>query len=68
MAKSLLKNSGVYSFLVEARDQDGNGPYNHTAHVQITVLEATNSPPYWVIPPDQNMTVTVLEVRIVVIS
>ncbi|XP_052071538.1 protocadherin Fat 4-like isoform X2 [Mytilus californianus] len=61
VAKSLLRNSGVYTFIVQARDQDGNGPYTHTAHVQITVLEATNSPPRWVIPPDQNMTVSVLE-------
>lgn len=62
VAKSLLRNSGVYTFIVQARDQDGNGPYTHTAHVQITVLEATNSPPRWIIPPDQNMTVSVLEV------
>ncbi|XP_071128543.1 cadherin-87A-like isoform X4 [Mytilus edulis] len=61
VAKSLLRNSGVYTFIVQARDQDGSGPYTHTAHVQITVLEATNSPPRWIIPPDQNMTVSVLE-------
>ena len=64
VAKSLLRNSGVYSFIVTAQDEDGNGPYTHTAFVKITVLEATNSPPRWIIPPDQNMTVHVLEVKI----
>ena len=54
----------MYSFIVTAQDEDGNGPYTHTAFVEIKVLEATNSPPRWIIPPDQNMTVPVLEVKI----
>lgn len=59
--KSLLRNAGIYRFVVTAQDEDGNGPYTHTAYVEITVLEATNSPPRWVIPPIQNMTISVLE-------
>jgi hypothetical protein len=60
--KSLLRNSGTYVFRVMARDEGGVGPYNSTAKVTIIVLEATNSPPEWTIPPVDNMTITVLEV------
>lgn len=45
-----------------ARDEGGSGPFNSTAKVTIIVLEATNSPPEWTIPPLDNMTINVLEV------
>lgn len=63
MNKGLLRNSGTYVFYVMARDEGGVGPFNSTAKVTIIVLEATNSPPEWTIPPVDNMTITVLEVR-----
>ncbi|XP_056018521.1 cadherin-87A-like [Ostrea edulis] len=59
--KGLLRNSGTYVFYVMARDEGGVGPFNSTAKVTIIVLEATNSPPEWTIPPVDNMTITVLE-------
>ncbi|XP_062622203.1 cadherin-87A-like [Saccostrea cucullata] len=59
--KSLLRNSGTYVFYVMARDENGSGPFNSTAKVTIIVLEATNSPPEWTIPPLDNMTINVLE-------
>nr|XP_022319460.1 cadherin-23-like isoform X1 [Crassostrea virginica] len=61
VGKSLLRNSGTYVFHVMARDEGGNGPFNSTAKVTIVVLEATNSPPEWTIPPVDNMTINVLE-------
>lgn len=64
VGKSLLRNSGTYVFHVMARDEGGNGPFNSTAKVTIVVLEATNSPPEWTIPPVDNMTINVLEVLI----
>lgn len=60
--RSLLRNSGTYIFHIMARDEGGSGPFNSTAKVTIIVLEATNSPPEWTIPPIDNMTINVLEV------
>lgn len=60
--RSLLRNSGTYVFHIMARDEGGSGPFNSTAKVTIIVLEATNSPPEWTIPPLDNMTINVLEV------
>ncbi|XP_021356989.1 cadherin-23-like isoform X1 [Mizuhopecten yessoensis] len=59
--KSLLRNSGVYSFNVTATDMDGQGPFSATASVKITVLQATNSYPEWRTPPFANMSIDVLE-------
>nr|XP_034314660.1 cadherin-87A isoform X2 [Crassostrea gigas] len=59
--RSLLRNSGTYVFHIMARDEGGSGPFNSTAKVTIIVLEATNSPPEWTIPPLDNMTINVLE-------
>ncbi|KAK6187126.1 hypothetical protein SNE40_005218 [Patella caerulea] len=60
--KSLVGRSGEYRFEVEVRDRDGVPLYlTATATVIITVLPATNSPPVWVYPPYENMTIDVLE-------
>ncbi|XP_050390915.1 cadherin-87A [Patella vulgata] len=60
--KPLVGRSGDYTFEVEVRDKDGVPNYlTAKATVVITVLPATNSPPRWVFPPYENMTIDVLE-------
>ncbi|XP_071106393.1 cadherin-87A-like [Haliotis cracherodii] len=60
--QSLRDKAGTYVFYVMAKDLNGEAAgLNDTAKVTIIVLEATNSPPVWVIPPRQNYSIEVLE-------
>jgi len=63
--KSLVHNVGTYRFFVEARDDLGRG-FSANASVTVIVKPSANSPPVWVIPPIDNMTISVLEVLCVV--
>ena len=53
----------TYKFQVEARDEDGQGPFSSYANVTVHVLPAGNTAPIWVVPPRDNETIYVLEVR-----
>ncbi len=59
--RSLNGSSGIYNLTVVVRSTDG-GNVQDIATVQITVLEATNSPPVWIFPNELNQTLDVLEV------
>lgn len=63
--KSLVFYTGTYMFQVEARDEDGQGPFRGYANITIIVLPAANTAPVWVIPPKDNETIYVLEVSII---
>ena len=52
----------TYKFQVEARDEDGQGPFSSYANVTVHVLPAGNTAPIWVVPPRDNETIYVLEV------
>ena len=60
--KDLVRNVGTYKFNVQARDLRGAG-FPANASVTVIVKPSSNSPPEWVIPPIDNMTIYVLEVR-----
>lgn len=59
--KNLVHHTGTYLFYVQATDNLGTGCTRNTS-VKVTVNPSANSPPVWVIPPVDNMTITVLEV------
>ena len=62
--QGLRDKEGDYVFYVSAKDLNGDPlAHNDTAKVTIHVLQATNSPPKWTIPPRDNLTIEVLEVR-----
>ncbi|XP_052263419.1 protocadherin Fat 4-like isoform X2 [Dreissena polymorpha] len=58
--RGLVRNVGVYKFYVQAQDNKGTG-FRTNASVTVDVQPSANSPPVWVIPPVDNMTIYVLE-------
>ncbi|XP_071106139.1 cadherin-87A-like [Haliotis cracherodii] len=60
--RSLRGRIGIYAFNVSATDRNG-GPdgLKGYSRIVITVVESLNSPPVWTIPPNDNMTIEVLE-------
>lgn len=62
VGQSLLHHIGTYQFEVQAIDRRGTG-HKANATVTIIVKPSANSPPVWVIPPLDNMTIHVLEVN-----
>ncbi|XP_067670802.1 cadherin-87A-like [Haliotis asinina] len=60
--RSLRGRIGVYTFNVSATDRNG-GPdgLRSYSRIVITVVESLNSPPVWIIPANDNMTIEVLE-------
>lgn len=61
--KSLLHHVKTYPyhFQVRATDENGKGPFTSTAEVYILVMPSANSPPRFVRPPKDNVTIFVLE-------
>ncbi|ESO87059.1 hypothetical protein LOTGIDRAFT_229249 [Lottia gigantea] len=60
--KSLLGKAGIYKFEVTVRDLNGDlSGLSDISTVTIEVLEATNSPPKWILPPSENRSIDVLE-------
>ena len=60
--KSLVRSTGTYQFYVQATDKVGSG-CSKNASVVVKVMPSANAPPVWVIPPIDNMTIYVLEVK-----
>ncbi|XP_052765608.1 cadherin-87A-like isoform X2 [Mya arenaria] len=58
--RSLLRHVGFYEFLVQATDDLGRG-FKANATIYVEVKPSANSPPIWIIPPVDNMTIYVLE-------
>ena len=61
--KPLIGKYGTYKFYVQAQDNLGQG-FVTNASVTVEVMRSSNVPPYFVVPPRDNMTIFVLEVGI----
>lgn len=61
VAQDLVRHVGTYRFDVRAIDDLGRG-FSAEASVTVIVRPSANSPPIWVIPEMDNMTIYVLEV------
>ena len=63
-AAPLLGSAGDYNITIEVRD-GGTDQKTGVGYVIITVLPANNGAPEWVVPSENNLKVTVLEVGLI---